>query len=255
MNPDLRFRIGKTYISVTNPDDAVARIERAVKEGIKGYVCVSNMRMVRYANKTIEYRKVMEDSLMNVPDGMPLAWMGRLWGKKNVKCTKGFTLFNTILQNRNECRHFLLGDTEETLKKLSDKCKSEYHANVVGVYSPPFKEVEEFDYNNIAEIINKSNADVIWIAMRSPKQDFFSNKLMPYLKRGICIGVGRAFRFVIGEFKMPDGVINKMGMTGLVSRRTSLFDTLGWYACSCFFLLYYCVQIIVRRIIGCKPSE
>jgi len=54
---DQRFKIGKTFISITNPDDAKRRITLAAKEGLNTYICVSNPRTVVYATKHEDYRK------------------------------------------------------------------------------------------------------------------------------------------------------------------------------------------------------
>lgn len=83
MNRD-RFRIGKTYISCTNIPDAKERIAEAVKEGMNTYICVSNPRTVTYATKHVDYREVMANSFMNLPDAEPMQWAAKLWGLKEV---------------------------------------------------------------------------------------------------------------------------------------------------------------------------
>ena len=91
------YRIGKTYISATTPADAQSRIEQAALSGQGGYVCVSNMRTVVYANKHDDYRAVMDNAFMCLPDGMPLVWMAKLWGLKNVHRTTGPDLMVAML--------------------------------------------------------------------------------------------------------------------------------------------------------------
>ena len=89
-------------------------------------------------------------------------------------------------------------DTDETLKTISEKYK-----NITGSYSPPFLPLDKYNYKEIAHTINNSNADVVWIALGAPKQDFFAQELQKHLKNKICIGVGAAFRFSLGEIKPP----------------------------------------------------
>ena len=74
-----KFSVGKTYISRTNPQDAIDRITDAAINGKGGYICVSNLRTVLLAGKDEEYRQVMKDSFMNWPDGTPLSWCGKAW--------------------------------------------------------------------------------------------------------------------------------------------------------------------------------
>ena len=57
-----KYRIGKIHISATNPKDAKERITENALNGIGGYVCVSNLRMIRYAGKHNDYAQLMEGS-------------------------------------------------------------------------------------------------------------------------------------------------------------------------------------------------
>ena len=58
--------------------------------------------------------------------------------------------------------------------------------------------VEEFDYANIAKEIETDEADIIWIALGAPKQEYFMDRLKPHLKRGVMIAVGAVFKFYSG---------------------------------------------------------
>ena len=75
------FRIGSTKISVTNPKETINKITDAVVTGKSGYICVSNMRMIRFAGKDYQYKKLMDGSFMNLPDGTPLTWLGKIGAK------------------------------------------------------------------------------------------------------------------------------------------------------------------------------
>lgn len=245
MKTQNHYRIGKTHISVTNPKNAQSRIEEAALSGNGGYVCVSNMRTVVYANKHNDYRVVMDNAFMCLPDGTPLVWMAKLWGLGNVQRTTGPDLFLSMLGTpENGIHHFLLGDTEETLSAL----KSKYSQSlIVGTYSPAFCEVDEFDYEDIVQRIRESNADVVWIALRAPKQDFFAARLFEYLPDKVLIGVGAAFRFALGEIKHPSKMVQKMGLTGLLWRKMSIKNFITYVH---FFVMLsiFIVEILFRRI-------
>jgi len=242
MKTQNHYRIGKTHISVTNPKNAQSRIEEAALSGNGGYVCVSNMRTVVYANKHNDYRVVMDNAFMCLPDGTPLVWMAKLWGLGNVQRTTGPDLFLSMLGTpENGIRHFLLGDTEETLSAL----KSKYSQSlIVGTYSPAFCEVDEFDYEDIAQRI----FDIFYyFALRAPKQDFFAARLFEYLPDKVLIGVGAAFRFALGEIKHPSKMVQKMGLTGLLWRKMSIKNFITYVH---FFVMLsiFIVEILFRRI-------
>lgn len=241
------YRIGRVRISITNENDAVKFILEHVKGKKGGYICISNMRTVSIANRDDKYQEVMENSLMNTPDGMPLVWMARLWGLKDVQRTVGPDLFTTMLNDKESgIKHFLLGDTDETLAQMKEKYATN-GANIVGTYSPPFCELDEFDYPSIAKMINDSGADIVWLSLRAPKQDFFAARLLPYLNNKICIGVGAAFRFSLGQIKHPPKIIKKLGLTGLFWRKINT-TMIKWMITNSFMLCYWGVDIIFSRL-------
>lgn len=221
MNEKVFFRIGRTRISITDEDKAIQSIKDAVHRRMKGYVCVSTLRTVVVANKDDRYHDVMENSLMNTPDGTPLVWCGHWWGLKQVQRACGPHIFPRMLKDKDpQLKHFFLGDTDETLAALTKKGAEEFGAQVVGCYSPPFAPLEEYDIEGIAKMINDSGATIVWTSLRAPKQDFLNAKLIPYLNEGIvCVGVGAAFWSVTGGLRQPDGVLQKMGLAGLAFKR------------------------------------
>lgn len=246
-----RYRIGKVYISSTCPDDALKKIEQAIKDEINHYICVSNVRTVAFANKNAnkDYCELMNNAFMCLPDGMPLVWMARLWGLRDVHRTVGPDLLTSMLNNKESgIRHFLLGDTEEVLAQMKEKYESN-GANIVGTYSPPFCDLDEFNYTSIARMINDSNADIVWLSLRAPKQDFFAVRLLPYLNKKICIGVGAAFRFSLGQIKHPPKIIMKLGLTGLFWRKINT-TMIKWMIINSFMLCYWGLDIILSRITG-----
>lgn len=253
-----RFRIGQTYISCTNMQDAKERIAVAVAQGQNTYVCVSNPRTVTYATKHADYRSVMDGSYMNIPDAEPMQWAARLWGLNHVRRTMGPLLFKEMLtEPQSGIKHFLLGDTEETLERLRRKFSKEFGSLIAGVLSPPFCDLNNYDFAGIAKIVNDSGANVVWISMRAPKQDFFAVRLLPYLDKKICIGVGAAFRFNLGEYKMPPPLIKKLGLMGLYwGKKEQSWPAFLWgYLKDNVPYLFYLAEIPFRRLIGKKYYE
>lgn len=215
-----KYRIGKSFIAITNQKDVQQRIVDAVSAKLNTYICVSNVRTVLYANKHPDYEEVMKKSYMNIPDGMPLIWAARLWGIKNAQRTIGPELFDTMLCDpQNGIRHFLLGDTNEILQSIANKYKAEKQSLIAGVFSPPFCKLDEYDYSQYAQLINRSNANIVWISMTAPKQDFFAIRLLPYLENKIVIGVGAAFRISLSNKKSVPKIVQQLGLTGFYIRK------------------------------------
>ena len=253
------FRIGRVRISVTTENKAIENILNSIRQGQKGYVCVSNLRTVVIANKEDAYQEVMEHSLMNTPDGTPLVWCGHWWGLKKVERACGPHIFPRMLKMKDaRLRHFLLGDTEETLAALTKKSTEELGASIVGTYSPPFKPLEEYDIVGMAKMINDSGANIVWTALRSPKQDILNSMITPYLNNGIVmVGVGAAFRSVLGVLKQPDGFLQKIGLAGILFKRPEIswWKELKWYIEHIGHLMKYFFSIKWKHLQGKKYYE
>jgi N-acetylglucosaminyldiphosphoundecaprenol N-acetyl-beta-D-mannosaminyltransferase len=43
----------------------------------------------------------------------------------------------------------------------------------------------------------------IWVSLGAPKQELFMSRLLPYIQRGVLLGVGAAFNFYIGHNVQP----------------------------------------------------
>ncbi len=72
--------------------------------------------------------------------------------------------------------------------------------------------------------------------------------LVPYLNDGIiCVGVGAAFRSVIGQLRQPDGILQKLGLAGLLFKRpeSSWWAEVKWYAEHIMYLIKYFFLIIM----------
>ncbi len=253
------FRIGRTRISITTEDKAINTIKDAIHNKKKGYVCVSTLRTIVIANRDDEYYTVMENSLMNTPDGTPLVWCGHWWGLKQVERACGPHIFPRMLKDNDpQLKHFFLGDTEEMLVALTKKAKDDFGANVVGSYSPPFVPLEKYDIKGLAKMINESGATIVWTALRAPKQDLLNAKITPFLNDGIVmVGVGAAFRSVMGVLKQPDGILQKLGLVGIMFKRpeSSWWNEIKWYAKHTLYLSRYFFYIKWNILKGIKYYE
>ena len=67
-------------VSAINLDSAEALVVQAAERKRKGYVCVTGVHGVSEARQDETFRRILNDSFLNTPDGMPMVWMGRLQG-------------------------------------------------------------------------------------------------------------------------------------------------------------------------------
>jgi len=118
----------------------------------------------------------------------------------------GSMIFKDIIESK-QYRQFFMGTSTEVLTALKGNiAQMDPKIAEMTFYELPFCNVEDFDYPAIAEMVNRDNPDIIWVALGAPKQEIFMSKLNPYLKRGVQIAVGAAFKFYSGleEKRAPE---------------------------------------------------
>ena len=249
-----KFSVGKTYISRTNPQDTINKITEAAINGTGGYICVSNLRTVLHAGKDEHYRKLMRESFMNWPDGTPLSWCGKAWGLKDVSFTNGPATFKKALSGEyTGLKHFLFGDIQEVLDRIVERYGKT--ANIVGVFSPPFAPLEEYDLDKMERMIRDSGANIVWTAMTAPKQDYFDQLMAKRLPNVLFIGVGRAFRISIDMVKEAPAWAQKSGLGGLfISKKKPLARVWSDFRRS-FILFGFWLKIKYRKLTGHEYFE
>src|SRR5690606_4764829 len=83
-----------------------------------------------------------------------------------------------------------------------------------GVGCPPFHEMSNGELAEAAAAINVSGADVVWIGISTPKQEFLMERLRA-LVPATFVGVGAAFDFHTGTAKRAPMWMRGIGLEWL----------------------------------------
>ena len=92
-------------------------------------------------------------------------------------------------------RHFFFGGSEKVRDRLLERFQNH---NVVGAYSPPFKEPTPEDDAEHARIINEASPDFLWVGLGAPKQEKWMARMRSLIKAPVMLGVGAAFDQLAG---------------------------------------------------------
>lgn len=190
----------ETYFNIRYEFDkklVLEYIDRQIKKSAD-YICVADGVILNTANRDAEYLRVVNGGMFSICDSsyVPL-YIKWIYGKKFQQYC-GSQIFMDIVCSR-KYRMIFLGTSLNILHGLKENLK-DANPDVSGMTfcELPFKKVYEFDYQAIAKIIENDGAEIIWIALGAPKQEIFMSKLKPYLKTGVMIAVGAAFKFYSG---------------------------------------------------------
>ena len=207
-----RCNILGTNINVTNMQQTVAYLEENL-EALRGsYICVSNVHTTVMAYRDPFYRQVQNQAAMALPDGKPLSIVSKKRGHVKAERVPGPDLMPKIfeLSEKKGYRHFFYGSKPETLELLKEKLLYHYPSlQIAGMYSPPFRRLDDKEDAQVIQMINETRPDFIWIALGAPKQEIWMHDHKGKLS-GVMIGVGAAFDFHAGTVKRAPGWMQEL---------------------------------------------
>lgn len=178
------------------------KINECIESGNKGYICVVDANVLTISQNKHEYRRIINSSLVNTCDGSSIAFLAGLLHKDKFKALTGPELFSKYIEY--PYKQVLLGSTNEVIEKIKQKLSlSGIESSQILHIPVPFLHVEDFNYIEISNSINKIKPDIIWVSLGAPKQEVFMSNILPYIDKGLMFGIGAAFNFYIGEINMP----------------------------------------------------
>lgn len=206
-------------ILVTDMDKTVHFIEDNIKKLSGEYVCVSNGHTTVTAFEDEEYRNVQNSAVMAFPDGEPLSIVSRRRGFKEARRVTGPDFMEQMFirgKEGNGLRHYFYGGSQDTLDTLEKVLKEKYPGlQIAGMYSPPFRLLTEEEDAQVIQMINKSEADIIWVGLGAPKQE---NWMYDHRGKvnGLMFGVGAGFDYHAGKLKRAPLWMQRMSLEWLM---------------------------------------
>ncbi len=170
------------------------------------------------SKKEKDFKKILDYFYMNLPDGTPGVWIGRIKGAKRMRRCYGPDFFEEVMKgsSKHHLNHFFCGGKEGVADQLKEAVRQRFfNQNVVGTYCPPFLPVLEYDYRNIASRINGLGVNIIWIGLSTPKQERFAYHLSQVTDVNFIVTVGAAFDFHAGKVIQAPRWIQNSGLEWL----------------------------------------
>jgi N-acetylglucosaminyldiphosphoundecaprenol N-acetyl-beta-D-mannosaminyltransferase len=190
-------------ISIGSYQKFIDEIFKLSEQKASSYVCFANVHMVVEAYNDPQFNSVVKNADIVTPDGQPIAFFLQRLKKINQERVAGLDVFPDLLKEA-ELRNksvFFYGATDEILHMIIDKAKSQFPAlKIGGSYSPPFRKLTPEEDLNIIDQLNKSNSDLIFVALGCPKQEQWMANHRPQVK-GCMLGIGHAFKVYAGIAK------------------------------------------------------
>lgn len=228
-----RFHIGKIGVSAVTMEQAVDLLVDRHRQRKPAYVCAANVEAAVLSQRDAQYCRIQNESLLTLPDSMPLTWYGRMMGEGSVDRVSGPDLMIEILKisKQHGFTHYFYGDTEATLEKVREAIGRRFPGTrILAMHSPPFRPPTEEELAATIEEINRLEPSFVWVALGCPKQERWTARVFPSIKSSIVFPVGAALRFLIGEYRHAPKVLQRCGLEGIYWRGfTHPIQSARWY--------------------------
>lgn len=153
---------------------------------------------------------------MVVPDGTPLVWIGRARGQ-NVSRTCGPDLMDHVMAHsaRSGLKHYFYGGAPGVAEELRVAFESRYPGVcITGTATPPYRALTADELHQLADEISACGADLVWIGISTPKQEYLMADLAPLIS-ATMLGVGAAFDFHSGRVRRAPRWMQRVGLEWL----------------------------------------
>ena len=192
--------------------DAVARF---IAEGEPRQICTANPEFVMTAQRQPEFKVVLQQADLVLPDGVGLLWAAKRLGRtlpERVTGSDGIYLLAERAAGEG-WRLFLLGAQPGVAEKTAGILQTRFPGlHVVGTY--PGSPRDE-DYPEIARRIQAARPDILLVAYGAPRQDLWIARHKDDLGVPVSMGVGGAFDFVAGVQKRAPAWLIRLNLEWL----------------------------------------
>jgi len=209
-----------TDVDIITYDELFAKCDDWIKDKqarSKHVACVNvNCAVESYLN--YEVREIFNKADISGPDSMPFVhWIKFITGESCDRLYAPDIILRLCEKAvKNNYRLFLYGGAEGVPKKMQSFLEEKYTGiNIVGTYSPPFRQLSPEEDWEICEKINNTNPDFIIVGLGSPKQDKWIQDHLYKIPGTVMVASGAAFDFFGGSIRQAPIFIQRSGFEWL----------------------------------------
>ncbi len=196
-------------------DEVLARVEQALRRHERLAISVVNVAKLVNMRSDSLLRESVESGDLVLADGMPLVWLSRLKRQPLPERVAGIDLMYRLfdLANRGGFRVYFLGARREVLERVVEIARERYPGMVVAGWRDGYFTDEQQE--EVAGAIRTSRADILVVAMSSPKKELFMKRWGDGLGVSVTHGVGGSFDVMAGVTRRAPRWMQRCGLEWL----------------------------------------
>ena len=201
--------MGIPVVPFESYDQALECIEETIELSRKSFWVAINPIKIYHSWHKPELLNLLQQADAGVCDGVGVSIASKILHGRSIKRCTGCDLFFKILSlaSRKKWGVFLLGaSTESNAAARSELQKMYPNLKIVGWQDGYFE-----DSRTVIEQINSSKADLLFVAMGSPKQEHWIWRHRQAVNANFCMGVGGSFDIVSGGLRRAPKIFRMTG--------------------------------------------
>ncbi|MBV9498017.1 MAG: WecB/TagA/CpsF family glycosyltransferase, partial [Acidobacteriaceae bacterium] len=209
LEPDVISILGIDVSTFASYDEALAIISRRIRLGIQTFCVAINPEKIYRAIRSAELHESLRSAHLRICDGIGICFASMLLhGRRIPRCT-GIDLFIKLIHfaARENLNVFVLGASAETneagCRALRRTCPG---LKIVGSHHGYFTNSAD-----IVKGINDSEADLLFVALGSPRQELWIFENLPKLRVRFCMGIGGSLDVVSGAVARAPMIFRAIG--------------------------------------------
>ncbi|SHN02851.1 N-acetylglucosaminyldiphosphoundecaprenol N-acetyl-beta-D-mannosaminyltransferase [Cyclobacterium lianum] len=207
-----RIQICNVPVDALTMEQTVKLIDHSIEKKERLHHVVVNAAKLVNAQKDLELRASIIDCDIINADGQSIVWAARFLKEDLPERVAGIDLMENLvaLSARKRYKIFFLGAKEEIVARVVQKYSKSYGGDIVAGYRNGYFKKEEEE--EIAHQIRDSGADILFVAISSPKKEIFLNKYKDLMQVPFIMGVGGSFDVVSGKIRRAPLWMQNIGL-------------------------------------------
>ena len=190
----------------TTYEDLITNLFNDINNKKKNFIVNINPFIIMNFYKNKEIVKKLNEEKYQIPDGIGIVWASKFNQKKIKNRITGIDLMDKICLKaaKEKKKVFLCGAAPEVANQAKIVLKQKYHnIKIGGVCNGYLSE------NEMVKQINKAKADIVFVALGSPKQELFILNNKNILNYKLIMPVGGSFDVISGNIKRAPKIFIK----------------------------------------------
>jgi N-acetylglucosaminyldiphosphoundecaprenol N-acetyl-beta-D-mannosaminyltransferase len=205
--------LGVVRITGSTRSEALELVSSAVRDGGHHYFCFCEANLLSNALSHPEVAQAVNGSTATFADGIAVAMLERLHGRRLPERVPGPSFLPLACEYgvSRGWRHFFYGGAPGVADRLAAELARRYPGmKVAGTFCPPFRELTEQEEADVARRVH--GADLMWIALGSPRQELWAAQHCGKLDVPVLLPVGAAFDFHAGTRPWAPAWVRRIGL-------------------------------------------